>query len=268
VTAGSLLVDVDCRHPPTSLAGPAVNGVRFDPLRPAELGPRVASFLHCGRSHIVHFFAAHPTVLARQDAEYRSLLNRGDLNLPDGRPVVWALRLLGRRTEQITGTDGFQLLCDWGRAHGIRHFFYGGTPQVLLQLQQHLEQRYPGIEIAGTISPPFRALSDQELREDAARIRASRADLVWVGLGAPKQDVVGERLRELECAPVLLCVGAAFDFLAGVKKRAPRPLRRLGLEWLYRLAIEPRRLWRRYLLGNPQFMVGVARDYLASRAGP
>lgn len=266
--AGSVLENVDCRHPPPSLAAPSVNGVRFDPLRPVELGPRIGSFLNCGRSHVVHFFAAHPTVLARRDAKYRSLLNRGDLNLPDGRPVVWALRLLGRRTEQITGTDGFQLLCDWGRGYGVRHFLYGGTPQVLLQLQQHLEQLYPGIEIAGTISPPFRALSDEEFREHATRIRASRADLVWVGLGAPKQDVVGERLRELECAPVLLCVGAAFDFLAGMKKRAPRPLQRLGLEWLYRLAIEPRRLWRRYLLGNPQFIVGVARDYLASRAAP
>lgn len=252
--------DTVCRHSPAGRAQPLVNGVRLDPIRMSELGPRIASFLGCGRSHVVHFLAAHPTVVARRDADYRTILNRGDLNLPDGLPVAWALRLLGHSTDQITGTDGFRLLCNWGRRDSVRHFLYGGSPRVLGDLQAHLERDYSGIAIAGAISPPFRPLSDDELRRDVARIRESGADFIWVGLGAPKQDLVAERLRELEAAPVILCVGAAFDFLAGVKKRAPHWMQQSGLEWLFRLGAEPRRLWRRYLLGNPQFVLGVASD--------
>ena len=265
MTAGMLEADTVCRHSPAAHAAPLVNGVRLDPIKTSELGPRIASFLDCDRSHVVHFLAAHPTVVARRDTDYRAILNRGDLNLPDGLPVAWALRLFGHGADQITGTDGFQLLCDWGRSHNVRHFLYGGSPRVLEGLQANLQRDYAGIAIAGAISPPFRPMSDDELRQDAARIRESGADLVWVGLGAPKQDLVAERLRELEAAPVVLCVGAAFDFLAGIKKRAPHWMQHTGLEWLFRLGAEPQRLWRRYLLGNPQFVLGVATDVVRGR---
>lgn len=248
------------RHAPKARARPLVNGVRFDPITTSELGPQIESFLDDDRSHVVHFLAAHPTVVARGDADYRTILNRGDLNLPDGLPVAWTLHLLGYEADQITGTEGFRLLCEWGCGHSVRHFLYGATPHLLGDLRVRLERDYPGIAIAGAISPPFRPMSDDELRRDADRIRASAADFVWVGLGAPKQDLVGERLRELETAPVILCVGAAFDFLAGVKRRAPRWMQKTGLEWLFRLGSEPRRLWRRYLLGNPQFVFGVVSD--------
>lgn len=265
MTAGTLEADPVCRHSPAAHAAPLVNGVRFDPIEISELGPRIGSFLDCDHSHVVHFLAAHPTVVARGDADYRAILNRGDLNLPDGLPVAWSLRLFGHGADQITGTDGFRLLCDWGRSRNVRHFLYGGSPQVLEDLQANLRRDYPGIEIAGAISPPFRPLSDEELEQDVARIRESGADLVWVGLGAPKQDLMAERLRELEAAPVVLCVGAAFDFLAGMKKRAPRWMQTIGFEWVYRLGAEPRRLWRRYLLGNPQFVFGIASDVVRGK---
>lgn len=249
-----------CRHRPAAGARPLVNGVGIDPIRISDLAPRVASFLACGHSHVVHFIPADPTVVARDSTDYRRILNRGDLNLPDGLPVAWVLRRLGCETDRIAGTDGFRLLCDWGCRRGVRHFLYGGSPSVLRDLQLRLERDFLGIAIAGAISPPFRPLSDDELERDAAEIRDSGADLVWIGLGTPKQDLVAERLRALHAAPVILCVGAAFDFVAGEKRRAPRWMQQTGLEWLFRLGSEPRRLWRRYLIGNPRFVLGVAGD--------
>ena len=260
-----LETDIRCHHTPAARVAPLVNGVRLDPIRIGELAPRVSSFLDSRRSHVVHFICADPTVVARSDADYRTILNRGDLNLPDGRPVAWTLRLLGHDADQITGTDGFRLLCNWGRSHGVRHFLYGGSPPVIEKLQARLASDYPGIAIAGAISPPFRPISDAELRRDAACMRDSGADLVWVGLGTPKQDLAGELLREFCAAPVILCVGAAFDFLAGTKRRAPHWMQTAGLEWLFRLSSEPRRLWRRYLLGNPKFVFGVASDVVRRR---
>ena len=254
-----------CSHTPAPRLARAVNGVRFDAVTRRDLASTIDRFLDCGESHVVHFFAAHPTVLAREDATYRATLNKGDLNLADGLPVAWALRMLGQPADRITGTQAFLALCDWGIARGVRHFFYGGTPEVLTRMRANLEQACPGIEIAGAISPPFKELTDDDLDAAASEIRASGADLVWVGLGAPKQDVVGEKLRERRCASTVLCVGAAFDFVAGVKRRAPRWMQATGLEWAFRLGTEPRRLWRRYLIGNPQFVAGVARDFAAAR---
>jgi N-acetylglucosaminyldiphosphoundecaprenol N-acetyl-beta-D-mannosaminyltransferase len=152
----------------------------------------------------------------------------------------------------------------------VSHFFLGSTPDVLDHLTANLEEACPGIRIAGTLSPPFRPLSGEELREIAARIRETGTDALWVGLGSPKQDVVGGELRALDAAPIILCVGAAFDFVAGAKRRAPEWMRRSGLEWLHRLVSEPRRLWRRYLIGNTRFVAGLVADWVrgAVNSGP
>lgn len=250
------------------IGGPLVNGVRIDPLAPAEFLEAVGSFLACGRSHVVHFCAAHPTTEARRDADYRDLLNRGDLNLADGLPVAWAARLSGHRAERLSGTDGLGLVARWGLDRGLRHYFYGSSPRTLDGMRRQLQARCDGIQIVGTESPPYRPLSEDEIGESVARMRDARADLVWVGLGAPKQDVMGERLRTLEAAPAILCVGAAFDFVAGVKTRAPVWMRRSGLEWVHRLTSEPTRLWKRYLVGNPRFVAGVIGDRLRSGDRP
>lgn len=251
-----------CRGPGP---GPFVNGVRIDAVTPTGLPGQIESFLTCGRSHVVHFLAAHPTVEARNDPVYRLVLNEGDLNVPDGMPVAVAARIQGSRGERLPGTDALHVVARWGLRRQMQHYLYGATDDTLARMRTNLERLYPGISIAGQEAPPFRAVTDEELGATVATIRASGADVVWVGLGAPKQDLIGARLREREAAPVIMCVGAAFDFVGGVKRRAPGWMQRFGLEWLFRLISEPRRLWRRYLVGNTRFMVGVAVDLLRRR---
>ena len=280
--------------------GPHVNGVRIDPVSRPGFLHAVEDFIGCGRAtgnaHVIHFCAAHPTVEARRDAEYRALLNRGDLNVADGMPVAWAARRDGRPTLRLAGTDGMGELCAWGETRDLAHYLYGATDETLAAMRANLERTYPEIRIVGVESPPFRAITDEELDETAARIREAGVDAVWIGLGAPKQDVMAARLRESPAstdeerddaagmglgapvddvlagrgrarppAPLLFAVGAAFDCLAGTKSRAPEWMRRSGLEWAHRLGSEPGRLWKRYLVGNAEFVAGVANDRIRGR---
>jgi len=244
--------------------GRVVNGVRIDPLTEDGFLRAIESFLTCGRSHVVHFVPADPTVRARRDRRYRAVLNDGDLNVPDGMAVVWALRMLGVRSERLAGADAMKLVASRGTEGARSHYLYGGTLETVARLEDRLRS-HPGIKLVGAESPPFRPLSESDVRDAADRIRAAGADLLWIGLGTPKQDLVAARLRELEAAPVILCVGAAFDFVSGTKARAPAWVQRAGLEWAFRLASEPKRLWRRYLLGNPAFLWGVGRDLARRR---
>ena len=241
-----------------------VNGVRFDLLGRQELVRITQSFVDCGRSHVVHFLAVDPTVRAAGDAGYRRVLNEGDLNIADGQPIAWAVRLNGQHTARIAGTDGFGLLCDAGVQQARTHYLYGGSQQTSDRLRFQLRRRDPGISVVGAEAPPFGIPTDAELQSSAARVRASGADFLWIGIGTPNQHHVASRLRELGAAPVILCVGAAFDFMAGTKQRAPEWVQRLGLEWSHRLLSEPRRLGPRYLVGNPRFVAGVAREYLGA----
>jgi N-acetylglucosaminyldiphosphoundecaprenol N-acetyl-beta-D-mannosaminyltransferase len=247
---------------------PLVNGVRIDPVSPEGLLMFFDSCLRCGRAHVAHFLAADPTVLARRDPRYRQLLNQGDLNLPDGMGVVWAIRLSGWASYRVSGTEGLHLVARWGLNESLSHYLFGGSPRVVAACREALEAAHPGIRIAGAESPPFRPITPEEMAEAASRIRGAGARVVWVGLGTPKQDLVAERLRRLNAAPVIASVGAAFDFIAGAKRRAPRWMRRSGLEWVHRLASEPGRLWERYLLGNPAFAAGVLTDFVASSVAP
>lgn len=244
---------------------PRVNGVRIDPVTSEDFLGSLSTFLSCGHSHVVHFCAAHPTVEARNDSTYRAILNKGALNVPDGMPVAWAARMLGSDTERLAGTEGMHLAASWGIDRGLRHYLYGSTPATLESLQRRLEETYPGILIVGAESPPFREVTDEEIQESARRMQDVGAQALWVGLGAPKQDFTAHRFRVLHAAPLILCVGAAFDFISGTIDRAPVWMRRAGLEWLHRLASEPRRLWRRYLLGNPRFVMGVVHDWIRPR---
>jgi N-acetylglucosaminyldiphosphoundecaprenol N-acetyl-beta-D-mannosaminyltransferase len=237
-----------------------VNGIGIDAIRVADLPGRIDTFVRCGESHVVHFCPAEPTVIARRHPAYREILNRGALNVPDGMSVVWTLRLLGHDAERVYGPDVLLQLCDAGRASGLRHFLYGGYPHALDALCGRLEARFPGVRIVGAESPPFGSLTRADVSAAADRMRAAHADLAWVGLGTPKQDVVADRLGQEGAAPVLLCVGAAFDFVSGTKRQAPVWMQRSGLEWAFRLACEPRRLWRRYLVGNVHFVAGVTAD--------
>ncbi len=200
-------------------------------------------------------------VLGRRDPDYRRVVNAAAMVTPDGMPVVWALRAKGAEEVGRTyGPDLMTALCDRGRRSGWRHYLYGGTEDVCRRLRARLEDRFPGWTCAGWTAPPFRETTPEEEAAIVQRINTARPDVVWVGLGSPKQDFWMARMRDRLTAPLLIGVGAAFDFLAGVKPQAPRWMRRSGLEWAFRLACEPRRLWKRYLIGNTWFLLWTAAE--------
>ncbi len=212
--------------------------------------------------HYVNVCTTH-TVLECHDApELAALVNQAGMATPDGMPLVWLGRLRGHPVERVYGPDLMLAVCERGQARGYRHFFYGGAEGVAETLAERLRARFPRLLVAGTYCPPFRPLTAAEEREVAAQINASGADIVWVGLGTPKQDYWVARFRPLLTAPVLIAVGAAFDFHAGRVRQAPRWMQRAGLEWFFRLTQDPRRLWKRYLVGNPRFVYLVARQLL------
>jgi N-acetylglucosaminyldiphosphoundecaprenol N-acetyl-beta-D-mannosaminyltransferase len=213
--------------------------------------------------------ATHTVMAAQEDAALREAVRAADFTVPDGQPLVWALNLLGHRmADRVYGPDLMDRACARAALTGQRFYLYGGRDQgALAQLGRVLRQRHPGLQIVGGHVPPFRELTDAEEEAIAADIGRSGADVVWVGIGVPKQEKWMARMRHRLNAPVLVGVGAAFDFHAGLIRQAPAWMQRLGLEWLFRLACEPRRLWRRYLRYNPRFVVGFARQYLRERRG-
>lgn len=200
----------------------------------------------------LHFATAHTLVETQENGRLRDALSQG-LVEPDGMPLVWLGRRQGLRVERVCGPDFMPAVVEHGIRHGRTHFFYGGAPGVPEDLAARLAARYPGLRVAGTVSPPFRALSTDEEEAIIAEINAAEPDYVWVGLGAPKQDLWVSAHRSRLRAPVLLAVGAAFDFHAGRRRRAPRWMQRTGTEWIYRLATEPRRLAGRYTRVNMRF---------------
>jgi N-acetylglucosaminyldiphosphoundecaprenol N-acetyl-beta-D-mannosaminyltransferase len=205
----------------------------------------------------------HGIMEARRDHGLRQAYAAAGLVVADGVPLVWVGRLLGQRAvRRVYGPDFMLLLAERAAARGYRVFFYGGASGVAADLAAQFRRRFPGLRVVGAESPPFRSLTAEEDAATTARINASGADIVWVGLGCPKQERWMAEHRAALTAPVLIGVGAAFDFHAGRVPQAPRWLMPFGLEWLYRLIQEPRRLWRRYLLYNPLFVLLVAGQLL------
>lgn len=211
-----------------------------------------------GQPRHFHFVNAYTIALADESPEYAALLN-GGVCFTDGVPVAW----VGRRAYGVSSAQ-------WPRVYGpdvmeavlavhLRHYLLGGTARTLQALQHAISVRWPSAEIVGAASPPFRALSPAEQREQDRAIRESGAQMVWVGLGTPKQDWEAARIAESAGLPVL-AVGAAFDFIAKTKPQAPRWMQKSGTEWAFRLATEPRRLARRYLWGNPKFLRAAAKE--------
>jgi N-acetylglucosaminyldiphosphoundecaprenol N-acetyl-beta-D-mannosaminyltransferase len=211
----------------------------------------------------------HLVMRANEEKDTRESVLACSLIVPDGQPLVWAMHWLGHDAERVYGPDLMARYCERAAASGTRMYLYGGRNQgALVQLALNLRRRYPGIKIVGGYSPPYRELSEDEEHDVLAEINRSGADVVWVGVGQPKQEQWMARMREGLDAPVLIGVGAAFDFHAGLIPQAPDSMQRLGLEWAFRLALEPRRLWRRYLRYNPRFIAAFARQYAQERARP
>jgi N-acetylglucosaminyldiphosphoundecaprenol N-acetyl-beta-D-mannosaminyltransferase len=215
------------------------------------------------RCHFIAVTGMHGITEAHHDAAFKRILNSADLNVPDGMPLIWLGRLHGfPLSRRVYGPELMSTFCEHAVPHGTRHFLYGGDTGVAEKLADALRARYPGIEIAGTICPPFRDLTPEEKRTEAEEINSSCPDVVWVGLSAGKQEKwMFEQHNRLN-ASVLVGVGAAFDFLAGLKKQAPLWMQENGLEWLFRLLQEPRRLWHRYLVYGSQFICLVSAEML------
>jgi N-acetylglucosaminyldiphosphoundecaprenol N-acetyl-beta-D-mannosaminyltransferase len=200
------------------------------------------------------FCNVQAVVTARRNDLFSAVLRASDLNCPDGAPVAWMLRRAGFAMQRrVTGPDLMDHYCRAAAGRNEAIFLLGGTPSTLDMLKRRLLERYPGLRIAGAISPPFRPLSAEENRNLVDAINASGAGTVWIGLGCPKQELwMAENRSRINA--VILGVGAAFEFLAGVRQRAPLWMQRCGIEWLHRLWSEPTRLWQRYLVSNCLFV--------------
>jgi N-acetylglucosaminyldiphosphoundecaprenol N-acetyl-beta-D-mannosaminyltransferase len=209
----------------------------------------------------------HTVMASHEDPELRDALSSASINVPDGQPLVWALNALGHSLPgRVYGPELMSRACQRAVDHGHRFYLYGGRNQgALVQLALNLRRRYPGVRIVGGYSPPHRPLIPEEEAAMAQEINHSRADVVWAGIGVPKQEKWMARMRPQLEAPVLVGVGAAFDFHAGLVPQAPGWIQESGLEWAYRLAQEPRRLWRRYLRYNPKFVAAFAAQLAADR---
>lgn len=207
---------------------------------------------------------AHSVVTVERDPEFGKVVDEADLATPDGAPVAWMLRKLGFPGQQrINGPDLMWRYCELAAKRDESIFLFGASPETLGILQERLPQAFPGLRIAGAISPPFHPVSDAEDAEYVSCINASGAGTVWVGLGCPKQEKWMAAHRG-KINLVMIGVGAAFDYHAGRIKRAPIWMQRAGLEWFHRLCAEPRRLWKRYFITNFLFILGAARQLLFS----
>lgn len=210
--------------------------------------------IRAGRKGRAHFCTVHSVVEASTNAQLRSALESAHATFMDGMPLVWVARIRGRRADRVCGPDVMLSMCDRGRAQNVRHYFMGGSSGTPERLAARLSQRFPGMTVAGTLSPPFHELTDVENADLIATINRASPDILWVGLGSPKQDLWAAKFATRLEAKLVMTVGAAFDFHSGNLVRAPRWMQRSGLEWLFRLAAEPKRLARRYIRTNSVFI--------------
>lgn len=239
--------------------------IQIDVLTLAEALDRLLGWAQARESRQVAMCNVHVVVSASRDAAYRDVINGSDMAMPDGAPVAWMLRRLGFAGQsRISGPDLMWTLCAKCAEEGMPVYFYGSTKATLAALNTRLRASCSGLLIAGLESPPFRSLTKDEDEAAVADINASLAGIVFVGLGCPKQERwMAEHRGKVNA--VMIGVGAAFDFHAGVVKRAPKWMQDNGLEWLHRLASEPRRLWKRYLVTNTLFILGAVRQLLFRR---
>lgn len=237
-----------------------VLGVRVDAVQIPEAISRICDCIEERRvGSYVAVTGMHGVMEAQQNEEFKSILNRASLVVPDGMPLAWLgcwHRFPMRR--RVYGPELMETFCRETGAR-YRHFFYGGRPGVADRLAEVLARKY-GVRVAGTYCPPFRPLSREEEQSFLAAVEKCAPDVLWVGLSTPKQETWMAEYRGKTQVPVLVGVGAAFDFLTGTTKQAPMWMREHGLEWLFRLGSEPRRLWRRYLIYGPQFVWAVALE--------
>lgn len=237
-----------------------VLGVRFDARSTSAAADVIAAWAEAGEARYACFSNAHGVIEAQDHPDFAAVLNGADLNLPDGMSIVRAMQRLGLdQRDRVYGPDLTLAVAERAADRGLPVAFYGSTDEVLGRLRERLPKAVPDLQIVEAISPPFRVLSEAEDEAFVQRLRRSGARVVFVGLGCPLQERwCAEHVARV--GAVCLGVGAAFDFHAGTLRQAPAVLQRMGLEWAFRLAMEPRRLWRRYATVVPRFLLGFARQ--------
>lgn len=238
--------------------------IRFDFITHEIVMKTIEEWHKTGQHRYVVFTNPHSVLLCHRDEQMLQATLKADMVLPDGIGILLAARLLGyHHYGRATGPTLMLKLCDWGRKHGYRHFFYGGAEGVATKLAENLSKEFPGLNVAGTCCPPFRRLTDEEDRSMVEKINSARPDIVWIGLGAPKQEKwMAEHLGRIKTT-AMIGVGAAFDFHSGNIRWAPALIRNLGLEWAYRFAQNPKRMWRRNV-DSPVFLSKVMGQRLSN----
>lgn len=240
-----------------------VLGVGVSPINMRMALDRLGEWIARGDRQYVSVCNVHSVMECHRDARLRQIVNHAGMTTPDGMPLVWLARLSGQpQVSRVYGPDLMLAEMDSSLKTGHRHFFYGGRPGVADRLATTMRQRFPGVRIVGTFTPPLATAEELCNPPTASAINEARPDIVWVGISSPKQEFWMACMRPLLQAPVLVGVGAAFDFHTGTVSQAPRWMQRAGLEWLFRLLTEPRRLWRRYLVDNPWFLFELSRQKL------
>lgn len=243
-----------------------VLGVKVSAINMPRALEEIDGWIQTREQHYVTITGVHGIMESQRDATIREIHNRAGMITPDGMPLVWISHRRGQKdVRRVYGPDLLLETCKASMTQGYRHFFYGGAPGVADQLAGKLQARFPNLQVVGTYCPPFKPLTPEEDEEIVARINEANPDIIWVGLSTPKQERwMSAHLGRLT-APVMVGVGAAFDFHAGLKAQAPVWMQRNGLEWLFRLVTEPRRLWKRYLINNPSFMALIVMQELGLR---
>lgn len=240
----------------TSYDSRTILGQRVDYTTYDHAARQVLDMAYDSRGGYVCISTVHMVMEGHDDPDFQRIVNGAELVTPDGMPLVWGLKLLGiKQAERVYGPSLTPIVCREAARQGVPVGFYGGTDEVLEMMKANLTADYPSLDIAYAYSPPFRPLTEEEDRKVTEDIVSSGAKILFVGIGCPKQERWMAAHKDLLPSVVMVGVGAAFDFIAGVKSQAPRWIQDAGLEWLFRLLTEPKRLWRRYFYHNPRFIV-------------
>jgi N-acetylglucosaminyldiphosphoundecaprenol N-acetyl-beta-D-mannosaminyltransferase len=248
---------------PLTVARVDILGVQVDAQRLDQAARTLVGWARERQGRYVCACPVYTVMACQEDPAVRSAVKRADMVTADGMPVAWLQRMHGLRdAERVYGPDLLLAVCEQSAGTDIRHFLWGGLPGVADRLATVLKAKFPGLQIAGTCSPPVADIGAAPDPAVVKQLNSAQANIVWVGLGSPKQDLWMALYRPVLAAPLLVGVGAAFDFLSGAKRQAPRWMQRNGLEWAFRLGTEPQRLWRRYVLYNPRFVWHVLRQTL------
>jgi N-acetylglucosaminyldiphosphoundecaprenol N-acetyl-beta-D-mannosaminyltransferase len=237
-------------------------GMRVPSIKKEQVLEDIACRISSKKRSYICLLNVYSTILFRKDKQFQKAVSTADFLILDGLPLAWFAVLKDQKIDRVRGSDLLLNLCELSRVHHFTHYFYGGEPRVPEMLAYGLKKKFPWLNVVGAFSPPFGILDQDEDQKIVDRINKSNPDILWVGLGAPKQEIWMFEHREKLKVPVLIGVGAAFDFLSGHKPQAPKWMQVTGLEWFFRFLQEPRRLWKRYLLYNSLFLILASLDLL------